>query len=112
MARIPRDEGPGSDWPMPPGVTARNVDPMSGLILLDGCPPLSGTAARELFLTRSMPTTDCPVRPGLASRLRAFLGGGRAESEPDVGPWAPQWLSLESPAEAFLGEPRITAAAR
>ncbi|MEX2527077.1 MAG: PBP1A family penicillin-binding protein [Gemmatimonadota bacterium] len=112
MARIPRDEGSGSEWPIPPGVTARNVDPISGLILLEGCPPLSGTAAMELFLTRFMPRADCPIQPGLASRLLGFLRGSGPEEAEDVGteggPWASQWLSVESSSEALLGEPRIT----
>lgn len=111
MARIPREEGSVSEWPTPPGVAARNVDPSSGLILLDGCPPLSGTATRELFLTRSMPRADCPIQPGLASRILGFFRGSGSEAE-DVGPWASQWLTLDSPPEAYLGEPRITPSRR
>jgi len=62
MERFYAGRKPPAPWQRPDNVVARTVDPATGLLLKDGCPPLTGTAHEELFLDRATPAAYCPGR--------------------------------------------------
>jgi penicillin-binding protein 1A len=60
-------------WERPRSVVERQIDPATGLILVDGCRPASGEAVDEIFLRSELPATTCPAgepsRRGIFARL-------------------------------------------
>jgi 1A family penicillin-binding protein len=75
-------ERPGpTEWPRPPGVVSRRIDPGTGLVLADGCAPRYGLATTEIFLERAVPTTVCPYRD-YWRELWDRVGGRDARAEP------------------------------
>jgi penicillin-binding protein 1A len=69
-------------WERPRSVVERQIDPATGLILVDGCRPESGSAVDEIFLRSDLPATTCPAgepaRRGILARVaegvRSWVG--------------------------------------
>ncbi|HEV7499074.1 MAG TPA: hypothetical protein VGQ33_03675, partial [Vicinamibacteria bacterium] len=54
----------------PSGVVQGLVDPQTGMLLAEGCAPLSGVAYKELFIQGAVPVTACPSQgPVLTAEL-------------------------------------------
>jgi membrane peptidoglycan carboxypeptidase len=62
MERLYVGRRPPAPWHRPDSVVARSVDPAPGLLLKDGCAPVSGAPYEELFLDRAEPKAYCPGR--------------------------------------------------
>jgi penicillin-binding protein 1A len=62
MERFYAERRPPAPWHRPDSVVARSVDPATGLLLKEGCAPVSGAAYEELFLDRAEPKAYCPGR--------------------------------------------------
>jgi len=62
MQRVYTGRQPPAPWRRPDGVVARSVDPATGLLLKEGCSPLTGTSYKELFLANVQPAAWCPGR--------------------------------------------------
>jgi penicillin-binding protein 1A len=65
MQRFYTGRKPPAPWHRPDGVVARSVDPATGLLLKEGCSPVSGTPYEELFLAGAQPAAWCPGREGV-----------------------------------------------
>jgi 1A family penicillin-binding protein len=76
-------ERPGTtEWPRPPGVVSRRVDPGTGLVLAEGCHPRYGSATSEIFLERAIPATVCPYRDYWRDLWDRMGRDGRIERTP------------------------------
>jgi membrane peptidoglycan carboxypeptidase len=72
MARLYQGRPLPRPWGAPGGVFQASVDPGSGLILAEGCQPLSGPAYREYFMRGTSPPAVCPSR-GMPVEMMADL---------------------------------------
>jgi membrane peptidoglycan carboxypeptidase len=79
MARFYDGRRPPAPWHRPDGVVARTVDPGTGLLLKEGCPPTAGKAYEELFLHGVEPAAFCPGRE--PEPLDGFPSTRRTEEE-------------------------------
>ncbi|MSR36104.1 MAG: hypothetical protein EXR95_05590, partial [Gemmatimonadetes bacterium] len=61
-------------WPVPAGVRQLRADPVTGMVLTEGCSLPEATD--EVFLASSVPETGCPVRypRGFFDRTMGWLG--------------------------------------
>jgi 1A family penicillin-binding protein len=69
-------------WRAPAGVTARRIDPYTGLVLQDGCYPAGAGEATEIFMAQYVPASTCPYRDFWSdfwNRVGGVFGGGRGE---------------------------------
>jgi penicillin-binding protein 1A len=118
MMRAIHGGRPGPEpWPRPGTVVEREVDPATGLVLAEGCHPVSGQPVTEVFLRSDLPATVCPageeVGRGLLARIgdgvRSLLGrAGRAvaavfRSEADEA----ELLRQREAEDRYLGRPRL-----
>jgi penicillin-binding protein 1A len=65
MQRFYTGRQPPAPWRRPDSVVVRSVDTASGLLLKEGCSPLTGTSGasyKELFLANVQPAAWCPGR--------------------------------------------------
>jgi penicillin-binding protein 1A len=78
MKRINSGRPGARAWARPESVIQGQIDPASGLLLVDGCSPRRGRAEQELFLKYSRPASICPR--------------GTPQHEPNVGGRAVSWI--------------------
>jgi penicillin-binding protein 1A len=108
-----RDRGTAS-WPVPSRVVERQVDPATGLLLVDGCRPERGRARTELFALGSEPASICPageptvVERGVLARAADWLGRQWRRA----GRWVTRHFGTEQPQPTprdrdYLGVPRL-----
>ncbi len=84
-------------WGMPSGVVERRVDAVTGDVLAEGCPPASGRAYREVFLSGAEPPTVCPSGgPGWWQRVQGWFGAVPPYALPEATP-TPYLESLPPP---------------
>jgi penicillin-binding protein 1A len=113
-ARVMREHATTAEWPVPSGIIQLRVDPVSGLILADGCEPSSGTPRTELFVRGDEPASACPegapqeVERGFAGRVGAWF----AQRWHGFGRWVTRHFGSEEPQRApserdYLGAPRL-----
>jgi membrane peptidoglycan carboxypeptidase len=70
MMRVYSGRAMPAPWAMPAGVVLGLVDPQTGMLLAEGCAPLSGVAYKELFIQGAVPVTVCPSQgPVLTAEL-------------------------------------------
>jgi 1A family penicillin-binding protein len=70
MMRVYSGRATPAPWAMPSGVVQGLVDPQTGMLLAEGCAPLSGVAYKELFIQGAVPVTACPSQgPVLTAEL-------------------------------------------
>ena len=85
MARWARGREQPEPWPIPAGVVQRRADPVTGMVLSDGC--WLPEAVDEVFLESSIPAVGCPQRwpRGFFDRTWGWLGGlfGRDDDDDD-----------------------------
>jgi 1A family penicillin-binding protein len=103
MQQIHRNRSAPGAWQQPDRVRRLFIDPASGLVLAEGCRPLSGAPEQEYFVRGTEPAQVCPDDagrergPGLFTRLAArtrhawhqasgwvLARLGRTEHEPDA----------------------------
>jgi penicillin-binding protein 1A len=117
MRTIRRGRPAPETWSRPPDVVERRVDPASGLVLADGCDPLTGESTPELFLRSDLPATVCPAgEPAEKGRLARLADGIRSFFGRAGGALAGLFRSDEDEAELrrqqaeqdrYLGRPRL-----
>jgi penicillin-binding protein 1A len=87
MTRWTRGKERPGPWQIPAGVVVRPADPITGLVLADGC--WVPEAVDEVFLAGSVPAAGCPVRWPRGFFDRTFgwfdglFGGGRDDEDRD-----------------------------
>jgi penicillin-binding protein 1A len=118
-ARLMRDyerraELPSAEWTRPSNVVEAEVDPATGLILLDGCRPETGRPGVEQFVRGREPARVCPAgEPALEARGRlARMGGWFSRQWGRFGRWVTRHFGTEEPQPTprdgdFLGAPRL-----
>jgi penicillin-binding protein 1A len=101
MRTYAAERGYPEDWPQPPGILWRDIDPSTGLLLAAGCMPEYGSPSQELFLADVQPATACPHRDwwgDLWGRIGGILGGGNdddRERPADDDRWERRQRELE-----------------
>jgi penicillin-binding protein 1A len=101
-------------WPVPSRVVEGEVDPATGLLLVDGCRPERGRSRSELFVQGSEPASICPageptvVERGVFARLGDWLGRQWRRT----GRWVTRHFGTEQPQPTprdrdYLGVPRL-----
>jgi penicillin-binding protein 1A len=75
MARYARGRTLPEPWPVPDGVRFLRADPVTGMVLTEGC--WLPEAVDEVFLAASVPAAGCPQRwpRGFFDRTFGWLGG-------------------------------------
>ena len=68
-----------AEWKAPESVVRRTVDPVSEMLITEGCKPSRGGARKEMFLSYAQPATTCPRgtpehEPNIFDRAYAWLG--------------------------------------
>jgi 1A family penicillin-binding protein len=58
----------------PAGVVERWTDPESGLVLEDGCHPVSASPEREFYLATAQPASTCPHNASIVDRIAGWFG--------------------------------------
>lgn len=101
-----------ADWPRPPGVVERSVDPRTGFVVAEGCGSPPDGAVRELFLAEAVPVEACPRADDwvtrFASALQRLFGRGRSEArEAEGGVAAGPPEETAEDADPFLGMRRV-----
>jgi 1A family penicillin-binding protein len=89
MRQVHAERPAAAEWPRPPGVVARRIDPGTGLVLGDGCAPRYGPASTEIFMEKHIPATVCPYRDYWRD-LWDRMGGRDARVEQDRRGYAPR----------------------
>jgi penicillin-binding protein 1A len=60
MSRFYAGKPPPQPWPVPAGVVERQVDPVTGLVLAEGCEQAVADPRREYFVAGREPVASCP----------------------------------------------------
>ncbi|HEX6307347.1 MAG TPA: PBP1A family penicillin-binding protein [Longimicrobiales bacterium] len=117
-ARVMREHAEAGVWPTPSGIVQLPVDPISGLVLVEGCAPEAGRPGTELFVAGDEPASACPsgepveVDRGRLSRIGSWFGDRWRQ----FSRWVTRHFGSEKPQEAppegdYLGVPRLPRAA-
>ncbi len=72
MADIYEGRSTPEPWPRPEDITEQPIDPSTGLLLVEGCHPETGSAESELFIAGDEPAATCPAGTPTAD-TRGFL---------------------------------------
>jgi membrane carboxypeptidase/penicillin-binding protein len=118
MRRTTRNRAPTHEWIAPDEIRRASVDPSTGLVLVEGCRPEHGRAAREIFIAGSEPASACPrgtPEPGAPGFMARFVAWG--ESAFNRGRvWVASHFGREEPVperqarDRYLGSPKLPTA--
>jgi penicillin-binding protein 1A len=118
MRRTTRNRAPTHEWIAPDEIQRASVDPSTGLVLVEGCRPEHGRAAREIFIAGSEPASACPrgtPEPGAPGFMARFVAWG--ESAFNRGRvWVASHFGREEPVperqarDRYLGSPKLPTA--
>ena len=114
MRRIYADRATPAEWEAPESVVRRSIDPVSGMVIAQGCEPARGRARRELFLSYAEPATTCPRgkpehEPNIFDRTYAWL----RSTWYSVREWIGSHVGREReerarrPRDRYLGVPKL-----
>jgi hypothetical protein len=97
MRKVYSDRKMPAEWDAPESVVRRSVDPVSGMLIAEGCRASRGNPRKELFLSYAQPATTCPR--------------GKPDREPNVFDrayaWARSaWYSLREWVASHVGRER------
>ncbi|HEX6133643.1 MAG TPA: PBP1A family penicillin-binding protein [Longimicrobiales bacterium] len=117
-ARVMREHAAASVWPTPSAVVQLPIDPVSGLVLVEGCAPEEVRASTELFVLGDEPASACPSGEPVETERGAFsrIGSWFGDRWRQFSRWATRHFGSEDPQEAppegdYLGVPRLPRAA-
>jgi membrane peptidoglycan carboxypeptidase len=117
-ARVLREHATAGVWTTPSTIIQRRVDPASGLLLVDGCEPDSGSHATELFVRGDEPASACPAGEPHVEQRRFLrrVGGWFGRQWRGFSRWVTRHFGSEEPQRApregdYLGVPRLPRAA-
>jgi penicillin-binding protein 1A len=118
MRRIQAERGRPDPWDRPDRVLERPVDPTTGLVLAEGCRPVTGGAATEFFVKGLEPATSCPAgdrieEPGAFDRVFAWVRGAwqRAAAVVATHVGRERRRPVPDAGDRYLGAPRLPRAA-
>jgi penicillin-binding protein 1A len=112
MRRIYSERPTPPAWSAPAGVVERSIDPMTGLVLEEGCLPEYGEARGEVFLVDHIPESSCPSRGDWFSDFFNDIGQriegifSRPDPDDQVREQQEQARRRESEMEKFLEKRR------
>ena len=103
-------------WQTPESVIRRTIDPVSGMVIAEGCKPNRGQSRKELFLEYAEPATTCPRgtpkhEPNFFDRAFSFV----RSVWHNIGRWISEHVGREDDrddrGDRYLGVPKLPEAA-